>query len=74
MFIHPTEARSFTVREAARAQSFPDDFEFPVARTHAFKQVGNAVPALLAQALGTAVRKKVLGVSENDLTTAEADD
>ncbi len=60
MFIHPNEARSITVREAARLQSFKDTFEFPVARTHAFKQVGNAVPPLLAQAIGTAVRTKIL--------------
>lgn len=60
MFIHPREARSITVREAARLQSFRDTFEFPVARTHAFKQVGNAVPPLLAQAIGTAIRTDVL--------------
>lgn len=60
MFIHPNEARSLTVREAARLQSFRDTFEFPVARSHAFKQVGNAVPPLLAQAIGTAVRTDVL--------------
>ncbi len=60
MFIHPNEARSFTVREAARCQSFKDTFKFPGARTHAFKQVGNAVPPLLAQAIGTAVRTEVL--------------
>lgn len=60
MFIHPREARSITVREAARLQSFRDSFEFPVARTHAFKQVGNAVPPLLAQAIGTAIRTEVL--------------
>ncbi|WP_345530621.1 DNA cytosine methyltransferase, partial [Actinoplanes utahensis] len=74
MFIHPTEARSITVREAARLQSFPDDFEFPVARTHAFKQVGNAVPPLLAQAIATAVRKTVLGISQDSTLSPEADD
>jgi DNA (cytosine-5)-methyltransferase 1 len=62
MFIHPREARSITVREAARLQSFRDSFEFPVARTHAFKQVGNAVPPLLAQAVATAVRTEVLDI------------
>jgi len=59
MFIHPNEARSITVREAARLQSFKDTFEFPVSRTHAFKQVGNAVPPLLAQALATAIRTEI---------------
>lgn len=60
MFVHPNEARSITVREAARLQSFKDTFEFPVARTHAFKQVGNAVPPLLAKAIGTAVKKELM--------------
>jgi DNA (cytosine-5)-methyltransferase 1 len=58
--IHPREARSFTVREVARLQSFKDTFEFPVTRTQAFHQVGNAVPPLVAEALGTAVRKTIL--------------
>lgn len=66
MFIHPNEARSITVREAARLQSFKDTFEFPVSRTHAFKQVGNAVPPLLAQALGTAIRTEILNQSAEE--------
>lgn len=59
MFVHPNEARSITVREAARLQSFKDTFEFPVARTYAFKQVGNAVPPLLSKAIGTAIKHKI---------------
>ena len=55
MFIHPTQLRSFTPREAARLQSFPDDFIFPVARTHQYRLIGNAVPPLLACAVGRAV-------------------
>jgi DNA (cytosine-5)-methyltransferase 1 len=57
MHIHPHEARSFTVREAARLQSFPDRFVFPVSRTAAYRQVGNAVPPLLAEAVGLAIRE-----------------
>jgi len=60
MFIHPRETRTLTVREAARLQSFRDSFIFPVARTHAYKQVGNAVPPLLAQAIGTAIKTEIL--------------
>ncbi|MGH7194298.1 MAG: DNA cytosine methyltransferase, partial [Candidatus Saccharimonadales bacterium] len=56
MFIHPTQNRSLTPREAARVQSFPDWFEFPVARTHQFRVIGNAVPPLVAEAVGMAVR------------------
>lgn len=55
MFIHPTQRRSLTPREAARLQSFPDDFVFPVAQTHQYRLIGNAVPPLLACAVGRAV-------------------
>ena len=71
MFIHPNEARSITVREAARLQSFRDSFEFPVSRTHAFKQVGNAVPPLLGQAIGTAVRAEILKEPIEEPQTAD---
>lgn len=56
-FIHPdeTQARSFTVREAARIQSFPDDFEFAGSRSEKFKQIGNAVPPLFAEALSKTI-------------------
>lgn len=57
MFIHPTQNRSLTPREAARIQSFPDWFRFPKARTHAFRLIGNAVPPLIAESIGSAVRK-----------------
>jgi len=55
MFIHPTQNRSLTPREAARIQSFPDWFLFPDARTHSFRMIGNAVPPLIAEAVGLAV-------------------
>ena len=50
MFIHPTQNRSLTPREAARIQSFPDWFQFPIARTHQFRVIGNAVPPILSKA------------------------
>lgn len=52
MFIHPTQNRTLTPREAARIQSFPDWFAFPSARTHAFRLIGNAVPPLVAESVG----------------------
>lgn len=56
MFIHPTQPRSITPREAARIQSFPDWFRFPEARTYSFRMIGNAVPPLVAEAVGFAIR------------------
>ena len=53
--IHPTEPRGISVREAARIQSFPDDFFFDCSMGDAYKQIGNAVPPLLAYATAKSV-------------------
>lgn len=53
--IHPTEPRGISVREAARIQSFPDDFFFNCSMGDAYKQIGNAVPPLLAYSVAKAV-------------------
>jgi DNA (cytosine-5)-methyltransferase 1 len=63
MFIHPTQNRSLTPREAARVQSFPDWFRFPAARTQSFRLIGNAVPPLIAEAIGFEVRKFLVDAS-----------
>jgi DNA (cytosine-5)-methyltransferase 1 len=50
------QARSITIREAARLQSFPDAFVFAGNMGDAFRQIGNAVPPLLAREIGAAIR------------------
>lgn len=50
--IHPTYPRVISVREAARLHSFPDWFRFHTTKWHGFRQIGNAVPPMLARAVG----------------------
>lgn len=59
--LNPTveTARSITVREAARLQSFPDDFYFEGSRSAAFKQIGNAVPVLLSYTIAKELKKQL---------------
>jgi len=59
---HPDETRPFTVREYARIQTFPDDWEFAGSVTSQYKQIGNAVPVNLAKALG---QKIVEGLNQH---------
>lgn len=54
---HPTEARPFTIRENARCQSFPDEWEFSGSVTDQYRQVGNAVPVNLAYEVALEIRK-----------------
>ncbi|QUL37023.1 DNA cytosine methyltransferase [Erythrobacter sp. JK5] len=54
-YIHPIQNRPFSVREAARLQSFPDCFEFAGSMTEQFVQIGNAVPPKLAYQIATQI-------------------
>lgn len=59
-FTHPILDRCITTREAARIQSFPDTFRFYGNKTSQMKQVGNAVPPLLAKAIAEEIKKNEL--------------
>lgn len=57
MYIHPTQARGLTPREAARVQSYPDDYYFKGSYTKTYMQVGNSVPPLFARYIAKVVKK-----------------
>ena len=59
MYIHPWEARGFSPREAARIQTFPDDYVITGSQNMWYAQVGNAVPVKLAKAIGDGIMKFV---------------
>lgn len=58
-YIHPRQSRTLTVREAARLQTFPDNFRFDGPPSAAFRQIGNAVPPRLGYVMGQAIRESL---------------
>ncbi len=58
-FIHPTQNRAISVREAARLQSFPDEYRFFGSMRDMYRQIGNAVPPLLAKAIAKAIKEVI---------------
>lgn len=59
MYIHPTQARGLTPREAARVQSYPDDYFFRGSFTKTYMQIGNSVPPLLGRAIASILKKYI---------------
>jgi DNA (cytosine-5)-methyltransferase 1 len=58
-YIHPAQDRTLSIREAARIQTFPDWFRFSGHPTTRFRQIGNAVPPLLGEALGRSLHRSL---------------
>jgi DNA (cytosine-5)-methyltransferase 1 len=71
--IHPIDPREVTPRESARIQTFPDWWEFTGTVRHPIRQIGNAVPPLLAFAVGNAVREQIFGLSSVPFVNALSD-
>jgi len=61
MYIHPTQARGLTPREAARIQSYPDDYLFRGSYTKTYMQIGNSVPPLLGRAIAKILKEYLKG-------------
>ena len=62
---HPDETRPFTVREYARIQSFPDDWQFEGTIGDQYKQIGNAVPVELARRVGVEIVRALRSCNDN---------
>lgn len=68
---HPTETRALSVREYARIQEFPDDWEFSGTLSQQYAQIGNAVPTRLGSVAGAVISKELDSVSLLDAGRSE---
>jgi len=68
---HPIETRPLTIREYARIQTFPDDWEFAGKRDEQYKQIGNAVPVNLAAAVGRSLIRLFNDIEDLDISSIQ---
>jgi len=75
-YLHPKADRPITMREAARLQTFPDAFAFVGSNLQVAKQIGNAVPVLLAKIIGAHIKVSLLGKRKKSVrkTAARSED
>lgn len=68
-YIHPSQDRTLSIREAARIQTFPDSFRFAGTPSSRYRQIGNAVPPLLAESVGRSLHQSLIDteVRESDI-------
>lgn len=66
MYIHPTQARGLTPREAARVQSYPDDYFFKGSYTKTYMQIGNSVPPLMARGIARVIANYLKDIQLDD--------
>lgn len=66
MYIHPSQARGLTPREAARVQGFPDDYFFLGSPNEWYRQIGNAVSPLMARVLGSGLKTVLKRIENNE--------
>ncbi|WP_392467834.1 DNA cytosine methyltransferase [Arsenicicoccus cauae] len=69
-YLHPTEHRAITHQEAARLQGFPDDYRWVGSKTDIARQIGNAVPLALGEALGKSIRQAAFGWARHEIDGA----
>ena len=72
-YIHPTQDRTLSIREAARIQTFPDRFRFAGYPSSRYRQIGNAVPPILASAIGSSVRDALQCESSGEDSSSSSD-
>ena len=71
-YLHPSENRPITHWEAARLQTFPDDFAFPGSWTESMRQLGNAVPVQLSEVIASDIKRQLVKYAKRPFRQCES--